>query len=112
MPNEVWIIVAALVPATVTGLLTYFTTRRRLQDDKAGTLFDDARTLTSDYKEAYKDAISDLGDLKTQIDCLRDEVTALIKEGEMWRSVAVAAYLDHPGEPQWWPPSEPPPVHQ
>ena len=110
MPTEFWIILAAVLPAVITGLLTYFSTKRRLQDDKAGALFDDARSLTSDYKQAYKEAADDLHSLKTEIDCLRDEVGKLIKEGEMWRSVAVAAYLDHPGDPQWWPTGETPPT--
>ena len=106
MTNEAWLFLAAIVPALVTGLLTYFSTKHRLQDSKSGDLFDDARSLTSDYKAAYKDAINDLGELKTEIDCLRDEVGKLIREGEMWRNVAIAAYLDHPGDPVWWPPGE------
>ena len=109
MSNEFWIILAAVLPALVTGLLTYFSTKHRLQDDKASALFDDSRSLTSDYKQAYKDATDDLHALKSEIDELRDEVGKLIERGEMWRNVAVAAYLDHPGDPQWWPEGETPP---
>ena len=110
MPNEVWILLAAVLPATVTGLLTYFSTKHRIQDDRSSALFDDSRDLTSDYKVAYKDAINDLSSLKDEIDCLRDEVTKVIAKGEMWRNVAVAAYLDHPGDPHWWPTGETPPL--
>ena len=110
MPTEVWIILAAVLPATITGLLTYFSTKHRIQDDRSSALFDDSRDLTSDYKIAYKDAINDLNSLKLEIDDLRDEVAEVIRTGEMWRNVAVAAYLDHPGDPQWWPTGETPPI--
>jgi hypothetical protein len=108
--NELLIALVAVVPAILVGVLTYLSTRHRIQEDRGTRLFDDALELSTAYKKAYKEAADDMACLKGEIDELRAEVGHLIKEGEMWRNVAVAAFLDQEDtDPHWWPKDEPRP---
>ena len=109
--NEFLIALVAVLPATLVGVLTYFTTRNRISEDKGARLFDDALELKDVYKEAYREVTDDMGALKCEIDDLRAEVGRLIKEGEMWRQVAVEAYHhQEETDPPWWPEHEPKPM--
>lgn len=96
------------------GVLAYVNTKKKIKADRAGVIVDNAVKLNNDYREAYEDLKEELAELREEIEGLRGEIQLLIREGEMWRSVAAAAiseYMEsHVGAvPKWWPHSEPVP---
>lgn len=104
--------------ALFTGVLVYVATRKRDTTDERAQLFDDALTLAEHHKAAWEDALEeveclrkDLALLRDEVDDLRDGVARAIREGEMWRGVAVAgaqAEVRRTGAaPLWWPKTEP-----
>ena len=108
--EEIVLLLVAVLPALVTGLLTYFTTKKRIQENQSEGLFTKALELSDAYQDAYREATDDLYTLKAEIDALRAEVQSLVKYGEMWRGVATQAFIEHGGDPEWWPQQEPRPT--
>ena len=104
--------------AAMTGLLVYVSTRKRDVVDERAKLFDDALELASAHKAAWEKATCEIEELRQEIAQLRDEIEDLrgsvksaIREGEMWRGVAVAVAQEHKRAtghfPLAWPKNEP-----
>lgn len=113
--------ILALLGAVITGVLVYVATRLRDKDESRARLFDDALQLATAHKEAWEDASDELETLRQEVEKLTREVEALrsqvaqaIRDGEMWRGVAVHAYQEEVrrtgNHPLWWPKGEPCPA--
>lgn len=107
--------------AVISGLLVYWSTRKRDTVDERAKLFDDALELATAHKDAWEKATDEIEVLRVEIEGLRREVEGLrsqvgsaIREGEMWRGVAVNAYqaeVRRTGiHPLWWPKGQPCPA--
>lgn len=105
--------IAATSVVAFTGWLAYRGTRDKNTTDAHSALFREASDLKDDYRESYLELKEEFGELKVEVQQLRAEVKQAIREGEMWRQTAVAAYHEHRdvhgGFPKWWPPGEPAP---
>ena len=105
----------------IVGVFVYHSTRKRDKDDSRSKLFDDALDLAAAHKEAWENASCEIEELRQEIAKLRDEIDDLrgsvksaIREGEMWRGVAVAVAQEHKQKtgavPLAWPKNEPLPA--
>ena len=104
--------------AAIVGVFVYVATRKRDKVDDRSKLFDDALQLATAHKESWEKATAEIEVLRQEIAKLRDEINELrtavrlgIREGEMWRGVAVEAYTAYFTEtgksPLWWPKGQP-----
>lgn len=116
-----WPYILGAIAAAMTGLLVYIATRKRDTVDERAKLFDDALELATAHKVAWEKATDEIEVLRVEIAGLRKEVEGLrgqvgsaIREGEMWRGVAVNAYqaeMRRTGtRPLWWPKGQPCPA--
>lgn len=107
--------------ALTTGILVYVATRKRDRVDDRSKLFDDALDLAAAHKDAWEKATDEVESLRAELALLRDEIEDLrasvklgIREGEMWRGVAVDLATEFHGEtgrfPLAWPLAEPHPL--
>lgn len=110
-------LLGAIASVTV-GVFVFIASRARDKDDSRAKLFDDALDLASAHKEAWEKASCEIEELRQEISQLRDEIEDLrgsvksaIREGEMWRGVAVAVAVEHKRKtgmvPLAWPAGEP-----
>ena len=102
-----WAISMASVAVTaLIGYGTYRVTEKRRADTKSGDLFEDARSLKDDYKQAYNELKAEVRELRITVDELREE----LHEQSRWREVAVTgahAEVARTGTfPLWWPSDE------
>ena len=109
-----WIVsLGAAGAIIVVGVLTYLGTRGENTATASSTQFTQASSLKDDYRESYHEMKTQFEELTTEVKGLRGEVQKLIRDGEMWRGVAISAFHDHlernGSTPGWWPTDEPPP---
>lgn len=106
------------IASIVVGVFVFVATRSRDKEDSRAKLFDDALELAAAHKEAWEKATCEIEELRQEISQLRDEIEDLrgsvrssIREGEMWRGVAVAVAQEHRRKtgafPLAWPKNEP-----
>ena len=116
-----WPYILGAIAAAMTGLLVYVATRKRDTSDERAKLFDDALQLAEAHKDAWEQATVEVESLRGELALLKDEIEDLrasvklgIREGEMWRGVAVDVATEFHSEtgrfPLAWPDNEPLPV--
>ena len=116
-----WPYILGAIAAAMTGLLVYVATRKRDTVDERAKLFDDALQLAEAHKDAWEKATAEVEELRCEIAELRQEIVSLrdsvhqaIREGEMWRGVAVDIAKEFKQEtgrfPLAWPDNEPLPA--